>query len=165
MENKCLNKFICIFILLITIVVCFSGCDLLSTSIKGIRESEVPEEDLKIFSAIDYTSYEYSKKVVVLLCNSDNCDSLNLATENGDNWWSSTKEILSGTFEKVGWYDNNLFILMDKKYYSLDINGYEVPPLNEDGETQYPECELKEYSESQFKILYPDYESFDWYGH
>lgn len=41
MENKCLNN----FILLITIVVCFSGCDLLSTSIKGIRESEIPEED------------------------------------------------------------------------------------------------------------------------
>ena len=139
----------------------FVSCDQL------YEPKTIPEKSLVILTGRDSILYTYQDKVNVTISYSANFnDRLKLRTSSeGESWGSDSIVVLSGTFEKVGWYDDNLFILMDKKYYSLDIDEYEVPPLDEDGETQYPEYELKEYSESQFKILYPDYESFDWYGH
>ena len=73
--------------------------------------------------------------------------------------------ILDGKFEKVGWYDDNLFILMGDIYYSFDIDKYEVPKPDDEGNYQKPVYELKEYSKTEFVEAYPDYNSFDWYRH
>lgn len=126
----------------------------------------IDEESLVIYTGRNAISYIYQDKVKVTINYNDRDDSLRLRTRLGEEYWDYDNiRVLSGTFERVGWYDDNLFILMDEKYYSFDIDGYEVPPLDEDGEPQNPDYELKEYSKSEFKKLYPDYESFDWYGH
>lgn len=148
-----------IFIVIIGIHTIFFVLDLES-------EKTIPEESLVINTGRNVISYKYQDKVEVIIRYSDRDDSLCLRTCLGEEYWGYDKiGILYGTFEKVSWYDDNLFILMDKKYYSFDIDGYEVPPLDEDGNPQKPDYELKEYSESEFKTLYPYYESFDWYGH
>lgn len=126
----------------------------------------IDEESLVIYTGRNAISYIYQDKVKVTINYNDRDDWLRLRTRMGEEYWYyDSITILSGTFERVGWYDDNLFILMNEKYYSFDIDEYEVPPLDEDGEPQNPDYELKEYSESEFKKLYPDYESYDWYGH
>ena len=165
--KKFLKYFFISVLLIILIFFGFIFFSLLFVSCGQLYEPKtIPEKSLVIYTGRNAISYEYQDKVDVTIRYSDRDDSLSVRTNADEEYWYyDSIKILSGTFEKVGWYDDNLFILMDKKYYSLDIDEYEVPPLDEDGETQYPEYELKEYSESQFKILYPDYESFDWYGH
>lgn len=122
-----------------------------------------PEEDLTVYYMRNAIYYEYQKKVAVQIrYSSERNDSLVLrVSETSDGWMSGegSYSILDGKFEKVGWYDDNLFILMEDTYYMFDINAYEVPA---DDNTE-PVYELKEYSEEEMEKLYPDYESFNWY--
>lgn len=132
--------------------------------------SYYPEEDLIVYPMRNAIYYEYQKKVAIQIRYSSNkTDSLSLRIDGDDDSWLSTnfnyKSILTGTFEKIGWYDDNLFILMDDIYYSFDIDKYEVPELDDEGNSQEPVYELKEYSKTEFVTVYPDYNSFDWYGH
>lgn len=132
--------------------------------------SYYPEEDLIVYPMRNAIYYEYQKKVAIQIRYSSNkTDSLSLRIDGDDDSWLSTnfnyKSILTGAFEKVGWYDDNLFILMDEVYYSFDIDKYEVPKLDDEGNSQKPVYELKEYSKTEFVEAYPDYNSFDWYGH
>ena len=132
--------------------------------------SYYPEEDLIVYPMRNAIYYEYQKKVAIQIRYSSNkTDSLSLRIDGDDDSWLSTnfnyKSILTGAFEKVGWYDDNLFILMDDIYYSFDIDKYEVPELDDEDNSQEPVYELKEYSKTEFVEAYPDYNSFDWYGH
>lgn len=132
--------------------------------------SYYPEEDLIVYPMRNAIYYEYQKKVAIQIRYSSNkTDSLSLRIDGDDDSWLSTnfnyKSILTGTFEKIGWYDDNLFILMDDIYYSFDIDKYEVPKLDDEGNSQELVYELKEYSKTEFVTVYPDYNSFDWYGH
>ena len=132
--------------------------------------SYYPEEDLIVYPMRNAIYYEYQKKVAIQIRYSSNkTDSLSLRIDGDDDSWLSTnfnyKSILTGAFEKVGWYDDNLFILMDEVYYSFDRDKYEVPKLDDEGNSQKPVYELKEYSKTEFVEAYPDYNSFDWYGH
>ncbi len=166
MKNKYLIRINCVLLSLCIIQICFSGCGvLLDKFLTGLSESRVESENLKIFSAKDYTSYEYSDKVVVILSDNDNNDSLSLATTEDDDWWYKKKEVLSGRFDKVSWNDYILFINMEEKYYTFDINEYEIPSLDGESSATDIDYELKEYSETEFITAYPNYNSFDWYGH
>lgn len=132
--------------------------------------SYYPEEDLIVYPMRNAIYYEYQKKVAIQIrYSSDKTDSLTLRIDGDDDSWLSTnfnyKSILTGAFEKVGWYDDNLFIFMDDTYYSFDIDKYEVPKLDDEGNYQELVYELKEYSKTEFVEAYPDYNSFDWYGH
>lgn len=132
--------------------------------------SYYPEEDLIVYPMRNAIYYEYQKKVAIQIrYSSEKNDSLTLRIAGDDDSWLSTnfnyKSILTGAFEKVGWYDDNLFILMDDIYYSFDIDKYEVPMLDDEGNSQEPVYELKEYSKTEFIKVYPDYNLFDWYGH
>lgn len=132
--------------------------------------SYYPEEDLIVYPMRNAIYYEYQKKVAIQIRYSSNkTDSLSLRIDGDDDSWLSTnfnyKSILTGAFEKIGWYDDNLFILMDDIYYSFDIDKYEVPKLDDEDNSQEPVYELKEYSKTEFVEAYPDYNSFDWYGH
>lgn len=111
-----------------------------------------PEENLKVFSARNYTSYEFSKKVAIIT-SSDKEDKFKLATDEGENWWKNSKTVLSGDFEKIGYNDDILFILMNDIYYIFDISSYDVL----DGDYEFVELSISEFQKS-----YPDYESFDW---
>lgn len=128
-----------------------------------------PEEDLIVYPMRNAIFYEYQEKVAIQIrCSSEKTDSLSLRiSETSDGWMSGfdSYSILNGKFEKVGWYDDNLFILMDEIYYSFDIDKYEVPNLDDEGYYQEPVYELIEYSKTEFIKAYPDYNSFDWYGH
>lgn len=124
-----------------------------------------PEEELKVSYVRNRISYEYSEKVVVMINHSDEKDDLKLATTANDDWWYSTYSILSGEFEKVTWVDYNLIVLCEGTYYTFDIKNYEITPLNDNGKLDETAYELNEYSESEFKELFPEWESFDWYGH
>ena len=89
--------------------------------------SYYPEEDLIVYPMRNAIYYEYQKKVAIQIRYSSNkTDSLSLRIDGDDDSWLSTnfnyKSILTGAFEKVGWYDDNLFILMDEVYYSFDID-------------------------------------------
>ena len=147
-------------LLLIIPIFILSGCT-----------STYPEEDLVIHYTRNTVYYEYQEKIMVVIRYSDRQDTLDLRTGgSSDNWCASldsSHTILIGDFEKVAWYDDNLFILMEGTYYSIDIDEYEIAPLIEDEDENVlsPEYELKEYTETELKQLYPDYESFDWYGH
>lgn len=152
-----------LILLLLIPVILFTGC---------IYQPEYyPEEDLVVYTVRNAMLYEYQEKVAVKFKFSGGSggDSLLLRTDaNADSWMSLDfyyETILYGHFEKVGWYDDVLFILMEETYYAIDIDEYEVPPLDEDGNTSTPTYDLKEYSISEFTELYPNYESFDWYGH
>lgn len=132
--------------------------------------SYYPEEDLIVYPMRNAIYYEYQKKVAIQIRYSSNkTDSLSLRIDGDDDSWLSTnfnyKSILTGAFEKVGWYDDNLFILVDDIYYSFDIDKYEVPKFDDEGNYQELVYELKEYSKTEFVEAYPDYNSFDWYGH
>ena len=132
--------------------------------------SYYPEEDLIVYPMRNAIYYEYQKKVAIQIRYSSNkTDSLSLRIDGDDDSWLSTnfnyKSILTGAFEKVGWYDDNLFILMDEVYYSFDIDKYEVPKPDDEDNYQKPVYELKEYSKTEFVEAYPDYNSFNWYGH
>ena len=128
-----------------------------------------PEEDLMVYYMRNAIYYEYQEKVAIKIrYSSEKNDSLSLRiSETSDGWMSGfgSYSILDGKFEKVGWYDDNLFILMDEVYYSFDIDKYEVPHLDEEGNYQEPVYELAEYSETEFVTAYPNYNLFDWYGH
>ena len=145
---KILKRIILLFLIMSIFILC--GCIELS------RIREVPEQELIIYTGIGCHTYEYSEKVSV--CIDTSYDVLQVRTGLEEDYWNT---ILEGEFEKVTWYDYKIFVLMDDIYYMIDINTYEV------AEDMYadPEYELKEYSESEFKELYPDWESFDWYGH
>lgn len=132
-------------------------------------KNEYPDQSLIVYSVRNVTHYEYQKKVAISIRYSSSADSLDLRIDGDDDSWLSTnfnyKSILTGKFEKVGWYDDNLFILMDEVYYSFDVDKYEVPHLDEEGNYQEPVYELAEYSKTEFVTAYPNYNSFDWYGH
>ena len=150
-------------ILIMPLILLLSGCNLFSPK-------EYPEKELIVYTSRDSMGYIYSDKVLVKMSYSDAYEDV-LALRlyaDGIPWHGSELASyypLTGEFEKVAWVDYNLFILCDGTYYSFDIKSYEIPPLDEDGDPMDPEYELKEYSESEFKELYPDWESFDWYGH
>lgn len=149
---------------LLLLLFCFtvSGC-----SFYG--KDEYSEQDLIVHGVRNATYYEYQHKVAVSIRYSSSKDSLDLRTGGDDESWLGTsftyKSVLTGDFEKVGWYNDNLFILIDEVYYSLDIDEYEIPQLDENGNREPPDYELKEYNESEFTSSYPNYKSFDWYGH
>ena len=159
--------------MILVVIVMFSGCSMLvvDNMLYNISHEYVPEEELAITRGNDCNSYKYQDKVVVEIKYSDRNDLLGLRTDGSNDDWSAISSfyhtILEGDFEKVAWYDDNLFILMEGTYYSIDIDEYEIAPLieDEDGNVLSPEYELKEYTETEFKQLYPDHESFDWYGH
>lgn len=111
----------------------------------------VPEEDLTIYAGQSVIRYEYSKEVAVTI-DYDGDDSLEI------NGFTD----LECHFEKVAYKEGKLFILTEEKYYMFDINDY-IEHYNVDPD--YNDYELYEYSIEEFKVLYPDYEDFDWYGH
>lgn len=153
-------KRILVILLLFSFIV--TGCNFYG-------KNEYPDQSLIVYSVRNVTHYEYQKKVAISIRYSSSADSLDLRIDGDDDSWLSTnfsyESILTGKFEKVGWYDDNLFILMDEVYYSFDIDKYEVPHLDEEGNYQEPVYELAEYSETEFVTAYPNYNSFDWYGH
>ena len=160
LKGEEMKKLLLTTVIFILYGICFSGCTRF-----------FPEEDLVVYTTRTSTYYEYQEKIAVVLRYSDKGDVLTLRTDETSESWMSmygeSYEILSGEFEKVGWYDDNLFILMDGTYYSIDIDEYEIAPIikDEDDNLLSPEYELKEYSEGEFKELYPAWEYFDWYGH
>jgi hypothetical protein len=147
-------------ILLCTISLTFIGC------VYGESFSDANEE-LTVFTGRNFSNYMYSEKVVVHISDSTSKDFLSLATTDAkedDSWVTFAEEVLSGRFKKVGWNDFKLFILMDDKYYVLDINAYEVPELDKNGNPKEIEYELIEYSNVDFKAEFPDYKSYDWWN-
>lgn len=151
--TKIINFLIMVFIIPITFIV-----------YSIYSPQEVPEENLTIYSNRDEVIYEYQDKVALTMpCSDDDIDTLCLRTDKSAvSWINCGTTILKGKFEKIGWYDDTLFIFYDSVYYVFDIDEYEIPPLDEEGNLQEPDYELKEYSESEFKENYPEYESFDW---
>lgn len=138
-------KILITILALFLIVAIFSGC-------YNLFKTYYPEENLEVFSGRNYTSYEFSKKVAIITSN-NNEDRFKLATDKGENWWYNSKTVLSGDFEKIGYNDDMLFILMDNTYYVFDISSYDVL----DGKYEFIELSISEFQKS-----YPDYESFDW---
>ena len=146
-------------VLLISVLLVFSFCGC-SSLFDMLTTKEVPEEELEIIWGRDGDTYIYSDKIELFMSNSsiDKTDLFFIKDYNDDACW---REILSGDFEKAAWNDYKLFIKMEGTYYMFDINAYEVP------QEKYaePVYELKEYSKTEFVEAYPDYNSFDWYGH
>ena len=141
-----------ILLLIIATILCTSGC---STILNSLTSEVVPEEDLVIYPGRSSASYVYSDKVCVVMDTSGDLLQVKLDAEG-----TYSYTILSGYFKKFAWHDYKIFILMDEKYYVFDINDYQFP---EDGEE--PEYELKEYSESEFIDMYPQYKTFKWIKH
>lgn len=137
-----------IVLLLITVIITLTGC------METLLTKEIPEEDLVIHTGRGCHTYTYSEKVMVCIDTLD--DSLAIRTGIVDDYWFT---ILEGEFQKVAWYDYNIFVFKDNIYHVFDINTYEIP------EAMYAEpiYVLKEYTESEMIELYPNYKSFDWY--
>ncbi len=151
-----IRVFSIILLISISFAICFSGCLLLGPQ-------RIPEENLIIYSSFDFSIYEYYEKTAVYISyehDQGQFDQLLVRTDvDSDSWINFDNYILlEGKFEKVGWYDDKLFILMDDIYYAFDIAKYEIG-------TSFGDIELKEYTENEIKQLYSDYELFDWYGH
>ncbi|MGN1131473.1 MAG: hypothetical protein ACI4RL_01105 [Ruminococcus sp.] len=157
------------------VLIFVSGCDLADDVADMMFSSQNSAEELEYSAGKNVQNYEYSHKVLVTISD-HNDDTLNLndGFGNYNDYGLKNHSILSGYFDKVAWYDYKLFICMDDKYYCFDINSYSVPdtattPTDSSGEVLYdeitPEYELKEYSEKDMEKLYPEYNSFDWYGH
>ena len=138
-----------ILLLIIATILCTSGC---STILNSLTSEVVPEEDLVIYPGRSSASYVYSDKVCVVMDTSGDLLQVNLDAEG-----TYSYTILSGYFKKFAWHDYKIFILMDDKYYVFDINDYQFPEDDEE-----PEYELKEYSESEFIDMYPQYKTFKW---
>ncbi len=154
---------ISIVLLLSIFAVNFSGCSLLFAPVKH------PEKGLIIESAPDYEYYIFYDKVTIIrYLNKRDPDKLLIRytidtkiydIEDADfgDWigrYGQTREILSGKFEKVDWYDDKLFILLDDIYYMLNINGFEIG-------MEPNEIELVKYTEKDLKNFYPQYEDFE----
>ena len=144
-------KFNTIFLIIVTII-STSGC---STILNSLTSEVVPDEELVICEGRSGDSYAYSEKVKVIIDSSG--DVLQLKFDAEDTY---SYTILSGYFERFAWHDYKIFILMDEKYYVFDINDYQFPEDDEE-----PEYELKEYSESEFIDMYPQYKTFKWIKH
>ena len=141
-----------ILLLIIATILCTSGC---STILNSLTSEVVPEEDLVIYPGRSSASYVYSDKVCVVMDTSGDLLQVKLDAEG-----TYSYTILSGYFKKFAWHDYKIFILMDEKYYVFDINDYQFPEDDEE-----PEYELKEYSESEFIDMYPQYKTFKWIKH
>ena len=124
----------------------------------------IPKENLTIYTGRNYTIYEYSEKVSVSIKYSNRKDTLTIRGNKQNNtfWIDSGKVILEKDFDKVANHENKLLILAEKTYYVFDISNY---ILDAESEYVYPENTLYEYTEEEFIKLYPEHESFDWYGH
>ncbi len=119
----------------------------------GCSETRILEKNLVIYYTIDSTVYEFSQKVIVDVSRSSYYDdglSIHISSYRPD------ESILSGNFDKIGYNDDVIFILMDDTYYSFDIANYDVSDGREG------EYELVEMTTAEFIEKYPDYEDFDW---
>lgn len=151
-------------------IICFLGFIVLIFSFSFIsndlsKPTVIPEENLIIKSAIDGRTYIYSEKAAVKLTGETKKDVLVLRYEHdleNSSWIDTGQTILGGEFEKASYFKEKLFILMDGKYYVFDLNSYNLDPNDE---IYYPKYDLQEYDKDAFVKLYPQYESFDWYGH
>ena len=83
-------------------------------------------------------------------------------SENEAGWESSGYKVLSGEFTEASYHHKQLFIHCGNDYYAFDIDGYSVGNADEEGS---PEYTLKKNADSDFKMSFPDYKSFDWYDH
>ncbi len=168
---------LCIGIALSLLLLCFAGYFggkyiINEFSAYGNNGKEYSSEELKYRVTVDAELYTYSEKATVIISRSSGAynDRLKLKTIFYDGE-ETEYEALSGKFKEVAWNDYMLYIHMGDVYYSFDIKNYNVPDeVNKNTKTDekgvvIPEYNLKKYLESDFKKQFPDYKSYEWYGH
>lgn len=117
------------------------------------------KEELTVFTGRNFSMYQFSGKAVVnIRYGVKESDYLGVATtdyKTDEDWATSAQSILTGTFEKIGWNNFNLFILMDNQYYVFDIKSYQITDKTDD-------IVLKQYSGTELETAYPKYRTYDW---
>ena len=170
MKDKAV-KSISISIVLFILSFVISGCSAALIRVGDLIFEPQYNENTACLSSTgkDGTIDEYSNKVQLHICyGTDYSDELilcNSTEPNGDDeFFYDEYTILTGDFSKHCWKDNKLFIIMEEIYYEFDINSYEPPAIDDEGNINYV---LKEYTKEEFVNAYPDSESifgWKWYG-
>lgn len=137
-------------VLVLILIFPFAGCYRTDKE-KGLTEAVSP-------SCISYT---YRDKVRIEISTDMGFeDTLQLRVREEPEEYHT---ILSGEFIKTGWYDDTVFIVdNNNKYYSFDVESFQVSEYIEDFEDFESKWTLYEYTESEFKEKYPSCESFEW---
>lgn len=154
--KKIVSKILCT-VLILTLAFQFSSCIPYS-------DDYVPEENLKITYGRELIAHEYSKHVYVIIRydqDGEYADTLNIKC-NSTKGWGNSQVILNSYFDKVAYYEGQILIYTNNLYYMFDIDRY---VSGTDTEKPYTCEELHEYTKEEFIKLYPEHESFDWYGH
>ena len=77
----------------------------------------------------------------VILCNSKEPNS-------NDEFFDEGYTILTGDITKYAWNDYKLYIYLDGIFYEFDLNAYEPPALDENGNLRY---QPNEYTKEEFE--------------
>ena len=113
----------------------------------------------------DFGRFEYSNKIQIHIGFDEYdevilCDSTELTAD--DEFFYSGYIILEGDITKYAWNDYKLYIYLDGIFYEFDLNAYEPPALDENGNLRY---QPKEYTKEQFEnTFYGNRHDWDWYS-
>lgn len=144
-------------------VVLPNGCDSVLDFMFGAKYDKT-DDTLNLYGR-DFGRFEYSNKIQihigfdeydeVILCNSKEPNS-------NDEFFDEGYTILTGDITKYAWNDYKLYIYLDGIFYEFDLNAYEPPALDENGNLRY---QPKEYTKEQFEnTFYGNRHDWDWYS-
>lgn len=123
------------------------------------------KDDSLYASNIDGGLIEYSNKVQILW-GVDEYDEVILCDSKehigNDEFFDGGYTILKGDITKYAWNDYKLYILLDGIFYEFDLNAYEPPALDENGDPRY---QPKKYTKEEFENAFPGNRyDWDWYS-
>ena len=159
---------ISIIILLIGEVVCIfvvlpNGCDSVLDFMFGAKYDEA-DDSLYVYGR-DCDTLEFSNKIQIHIGFDEYdevilCDSTELTAD--DEFFYGGYKILEGDITKYAWNDYKLYIYLDGIFYEFDLNAYEPPALDENGNLRY---QPNEYTKEEFENAFPDNRhDWDWYS-
>ncbi len=142
-------KITVIILTLFLLTVTFSGCDY-----SYLFGAHYPSENLVVYKMDFCTDYEYANAFTVRY-SFDGDENVFLETES-----NRVLNLMHGIFEKHGWKDRILIVVMEGIYYIIDAAEYDFPISDENAD----KLTIKVCSLEEFEKLYPDYKTeFKWY--